>query len=95
MASSDTLYVYDWPMLFESAAEKQWENFGKENGKKDTKSPMQDVFACQELVIHDPKTGAIHTLISVISLSFLPLHDMVDHCPPLVPSLDVTFSDLL
>ena len=58
MASSDTLYVYDWPMLFESAAEKQWELFAKESGRTDTKCPTQkEVFSCQELVIHDSITG--------------------------------------
>lgn len=57
MASSDTLYVYDWPMLFESAVEKQWEAFSKESNGKCIKAPLQ-VFSCQELVIHNPSTGA-------------------------------------
>lgn len=57
MASSDTLYVYDWPMLVESAAEKQWEQFAEESGDVNCKAPVQ-VFSCQELVIHDTVTGS-------------------------------------
>ena len=56
MASSDTLYVYDWPMLFESAAEKQWELFDRENGNIESVRPSQNLFSCLELVIHDPIT---------------------------------------
>ena len=56
MASSDTLYVYDWPMLVESAAEKQWETFAEESGDVNCKAPAS-VFSCQELVIHDTVTG--------------------------------------
>jgi acetyl-CoA carboxylase / biotin carboxylase 1 len=55
MASSDTLYVYDWPMLFESAVGEQWDSFDKENEGKGVKRPSE-LFSCKELVIHDPVT---------------------------------------
>ena len=57
MASSDTLYVYDWPMLFESSVEMQWDSFDKESEGKGAKRPLE-LFSCRELVIHDPATKA-------------------------------------
>ena len=57
MASSDTLYVYDWPMLFENAVDKEWEIFAKERPTLRVAVPEQP-FACQELVLHDAATQA-------------------------------------
>ena len=57
MLSSDTLYVYDWPELFEHAAEKAWERFSKERGNK-VKVPLgKDIFSCEELVLCSHDTG--------------------------------------
>eukprot|EP01035_Chromulina_nebulosa_P020054 gene20054-26034_t len=62
MTSSDTLYVYDWPLLFESAAETQWKDYLKlnqiskdiniENDSEISNIP-EDIFTYQELVICD------------------------------------------
>jgi len=49
--SSDTLYVYDWPMLFESAAAKRWESSAV--------PPPSDIFSCTELVMCDSVTGLV------------------------------------
>jgi hypothetical protein len=49
MTSSDTLYVYDWPMLYESATEKLWNDYPTE------KMP-QEFFSCKELVLFHSDT---------------------------------------
>jgi acetyl-CoA carboxylase/biotin carboxylase 1 len=48
MTSSDTLYVYDWPMLYESATEKLWSDYPSE------KMP-HEFFSCKELVLFHPE----------------------------------------
>jgi len=67
MASSDTLYAYDWPILFSHAAELQWAQFLQERpvakstaGSPNKSAPRMpnDVFSCQELVLCDSTTGA-------------------------------------
>lgn len=50
MASSDTLYVYDWPMLFESATEKLWVDASPEN-------IPEVLFTSQELILFDSDTN--------------------------------------
>lgn len=55
MAASDTLYVYDWPMLFENAGQKEWEVFANERPSIKVIVPEQPFF-CQELVLHDQVT---------------------------------------
>ncbi len=49
MASSDTLYVYDWPELFESATEKLWADSG-------LNCHLEEIFECKELVFYDSQT---------------------------------------
>ena len=51
LASSDTLYVYDWPLLFEEALCTVWNEYNREK-------QIMDKFKCQELVLHshDSKT---------------------------------------
>lgn len=51
LASSDTLYVYDWPILFESATEKLWESSGQSDDQP------EEIFVCQELVLCDATTS--------------------------------------
>lgn len=46
-SSSDTLYCYDWPILFESAVEKQW---------KDQNLSCADHFYCDELIMCNADT---------------------------------------
>ena len=53
--SSDTLYVYDWPMLFESAAAKRWESVSSDQLPSDTDDGQ--MFSCIELVMCDSVTG--------------------------------------
>ena len=53
--SSDTLYVYDWPMLFESAAAKRWESVSVEQFPSDD----GQMFSCIELVMCDSVTGEV------------------------------------
>ena len=55
MAASDTLYAYDWPMLFENAGQKEWEVFANERPSIKVVVPEQPFF-CQELVLHDQVT---------------------------------------
>lgn len=50
MASSDTLYCYDWPILLASAAEKSWEGYPAHV------IPQEDVFECRELILCDAET---------------------------------------
>lgn len=54
-ASSDTLYVYDWPVLFESEARKRWESHVKLSPRAavDTRDG-DDTFKVEELVLCDP-----------------------------------------
>lgn len=44
LASSDTLFVYDWPLLFEQALACVWEEYGKAHNSVNQ-------FMCQELVL--------------------------------------------
>lgn len=53
LSSSDTLYVYDWPILFESAIEKQWSELQQIDG---TIFPPEEYFVCQEMVMCDKAT---------------------------------------
>jgi acetyl-CoA carboxylase/biotin carboxylase 1 len=50
LTASDTLYVHDWPILFESATEKLWAEVAQE------KVP-EEPFQCRELVFFDGETG--------------------------------------
>ena len=53
LAASDTLYVYDWPLLFEEALSAVWEGFSKIN-----KLPSPSGrFSCEELVLCDAVYG--------------------------------------
>lgn len=56
MASSDTLYVYDWPVLFQSAAEKSWEKHVRDRSMTHTSVPDQ-IFSCRELVLCSANSG--------------------------------------
>ena len=55
LASSDTLYVYDWPVLFEKAVKLQWENLIRTS--KASVVPPQDIFTCRELVLCNEGTS--------------------------------------
>lgn len=59
--SSDTLYVYDWPMLFESAAAKRWEETTAAASvqQRPCDEENEDVFSCIELVMCDSVTGEV------------------------------------
>jgi len=65
MASSDTLYAYDWPVLFENAAEKQWDEYMKSKALAGSASPVTSVgkaglsepFTCMELVMCNEEDG--------------------------------------
>lgn len=52
LASSDTLYVYDWPLLFERAVEDQWSAYYAQRPRVKKAIPAVQ-FKCQELVLHD------------------------------------------
>ena len=58
MASSDTLYAYDWPMVFENAAQQQWEEF---NSSKSSSSPPLEndcvPFVSEELIMCSSATN--------------------------------------
>jgi acetyl-CoA carboxylase/biotin carboxylase 1 len=64
MASSDTLYVYDWPALFENAVVKLWMDYKHSSHEKKSKYQVEildyslgeDYFNCVELVICDATT---------------------------------------
>lgn len=53
VAASDTLYVYDWPSLFERAVEDYWNNYIRERPKLKKKGAAAPfgIFSCQELVL--------------------------------------------
>jgi acetyl-CoA carboxylase/biotin carboxylase 1 len=51
LASSDTLYVYDWPVLFEQALTSAWEEYSKTKA-----AGVPAKFTCQELVLCDKST---------------------------------------
>jgi len=51
LASSDTLYVYDWPVLFERGVLKIWDQYIKETSRTKADVPEM-VFSCVELVVH-------------------------------------------
>ena len=54
--SSDTLYVYDWPILFHQAVKNAWTNFVRERPKSKV-IPPESVFTCTELVMCSAKTS--------------------------------------
>ncbi len=51
MASSDTLYAYDWPVLFRHATENSWARFSKERKNMVNIPPSEKLFTCVELVL--------------------------------------------
>lgn len=54
MASSDTLYVHDWPLVFEYANDLQWQAYAQE--RVATHTPVAKpkcLFKCEELVLCD------------------------------------------
>jgi acetyl-CoA carboxylase / biotin carboxylase 1 len=52
LASSDTLYAYDWPILFEHAVTRQWTDFfSSRDDCKSNKTCDAPFFKCQELVL--------------------------------------------
>jgi acetyl-CoA carboxylase / biotin carboxylase 1 len=53
LASSDTLYAYDWPILFEEAVMQQWRNSNK-SSHGNIELPKGSVFRCKELVLCKP-----------------------------------------
>jgi len=55
-ASSDTLYVYDWPILFENGALQQWERYAEERPSYKVLIP-EVIFSCKELVMFDSRTN--------------------------------------
>merc|ERR1711871_1199617 len=61
MLSSDTLYAYDWPQLFEAAVLTEWENYTFARDAADLPPIAVDgekeAFVRQELVMCDPVTG--------------------------------------
>lgn len=65
MTASDTLYAYDWPVLFEAAAERLWEEFAQARGGAAASSSAASssgegsgagAFRCRELVMCDAAT---------------------------------------
>jgi acetyl-CoA carboxylase/biotin carboxylase 1 len=61
MVSSDTLYAYDWPMLFEASVLQEWESYTLARDAADLPPIAVDAekepFVCQELVLCDRKSG--------------------------------------
>ena len=61
MTSSDTLYVYDWPQLFEAAVLKEWNAYT--TARDDANLPpialdeTLEPFVCQELLLCDRNTN--------------------------------------
>jgi acetyl-CoA carboxylase / biotin carboxylase 1 len=58
LATSDTLYVYDWPTLFEHALKCEWKKYLKtrHHNKKDSSpkdSIPEDLFICEELIFDE------------------------------------------
>lgn len=51
LASSDTLYAYDWPLLFEQAQKDQWKAFLKARGSLKKDGPPDGMFLCEELLL--------------------------------------------
>jgi len=52
LASSDTLYGYDWPVLFEEGVKQQWADYAKKRGANvATIRPDGPLFTCMELVL--------------------------------------------
>lgn len=66
LASSETLFVYDWPVLFEKAAGDKWETFAKEKERMSVRSPgpggsnaiPADMLTCEELVLCEEVNGS-------------------------------------
>ena len=61
LASTDTLYVYDWPLLFEEAVSMAWSTYAKARkmgGVSTTIPPRHDMVDCKELVLcHTTTSG--------------------------------------
>jgi len=53
LAASDTLYVYDWPELFEQGVKDQWSSFFRARPSVSKDTIPEDIFTCQELVLCD------------------------------------------
>eukprot|EP01038_Epipyxis_sp_PR26KG_P010409 gene10409-13983_t len=56
MSSSDTLYVYDWPILFQEAVYRQWCDYFTEKNVDSKDIPPESFFQCKELVLCDINT---------------------------------------
>ncbi|KAJ1432269.1 carboxyl transferase domain-containing protein [Ochromonadaceae sp. CCMP2298] len=61
MAASETLYCYDWPALFECAADKRWTDYFTERSSSPRLAhPLSlappNFFSCSELALCDPTT---------------------------------------
>jgi acetyl-CoA carboxylase/biotin carboxylase 1 len=54
LASSDTLYAYDWPVLFEEAVKNQWAEYDALKGS--SSRPEGKLFSALELVLCQPGT---------------------------------------
>merc|ERR1711871_336344 len=53
--SSDTLYVYDWPILFQEGVQNTWTAYAKERPKAKV-APPDNIFTCTELVMSSAST---------------------------------------
>lgn len=62
LATSDTLYVYDWPTLFEQALTSEWKQYMKARNQSSKKegtmkeSLPENIFICEELVYDESGT---------------------------------------
>jgi acetyl-CoA carboxylase/biotin carboxylase 1 len=55
LTASDTLYVYDWPVLFMKAVENAWDSFIRERPRVKISIP-DSIFECKELVLCESGT---------------------------------------
>merc|ERR1711871_1507740 len=53
--SSDTLYVYDWPILFHQGVRNTWTSFARDRPKSKV-VPPENIFTCTELVMSSADT---------------------------------------
>lgn len=57
LATSDTLYAYDWPTLFEQALKSEWKHFIKcrNHARKDGAKEVipENIFICEELIFDE------------------------------------------
>lgn len=56
LLSSDTLYVYDWPLLFEYALKTEWKKFIKSRPHLKKEGIPDDIFIYEELVFDETNT---------------------------------------